>query len=1058
MKKLIIVFMVFLLIVNIGYSYELNSGEAKSKKDPLFIEMPDVIHQGQPYTIKVYINDPIVKKEAKYLEIGSSNPPYSTGSPIYFDSSGHFRQTIPYNGESVIEFGFRPSSNPGSKATLAVGFYKTKKPTGQDYPETHTPESEYYGYNCNIETNDLFCSEEMGCRVCYLTVGAVVRSYDVSYSKPSIKLPSGFDFTDNIRLTEDGLHRSVGLSYGYSGKKTMTNSQGYDFTVTDSYSIRTEFRDESWGYETIKENVENFNKKANSEVNDISAPGGMTKGKAFEKITYSPFSEYSGYDDVILTYELYAQLDPSGSGLLTMELSRRTGVAKGEGEAEIQKIIEEAKEIASSYALSKDKVFKSESSSHHHNYEVPSKVEKKEVTEIKIYGKIKDGLGVPMPYATITAYVKNSKFTGVTDENGDYTIDLYGMEFKESETKIPIRFYVDFDYNRDGKNFFSVVGKSLVDQASKIVTFFSKEFYIEDFSDVKIDVDFSKPFNPQVMGCEMGLGNLKPLSVIYTHSHEVIETLVYTLKLDVDYKLPVDIFVGNNQGRTLYSPGESDILIGAADAAITSENRPKNREYHEFSHHLMYAVYGNWPEGRLKAGVKNHGGFFNSNTADSYIEGFAEFMALVISDYLKQPEPEIYAWVGSLEEDYKPWDARGKYEEIAVASLLWDMYDTNNEEGDRLSLTFEEIWEVLKVKRADFYEYYKAFKKTYPEKSKEIDDLFAKHGFFNDTRVGNKELDEGEPWKYISGNSGNYTFLDMSDNVTLIKYDKNLTIGPATNYERPNRTNMAFAEDSYIKVSDKSVDFYVVKVEHKNKDLSYEYETVLADGKIYVSPLPSGSDAMITVIPKSTKYSSAEPFEITAEEWNALQAKGSDKGYISEHNFKLKDTGKEEEYKYERYQNTPPSYGFQGETGENHNYKRSFEISRDIKVGEPKTGGGFLVFLLLLIIFGAVIGGVYFYAKKDLSLKKTIMHKKNQAVNLGKSAKKGFVEKVIPWIKKTAKQIAEFTKKTYIKAKPEVIRIWNSFLSNFKKSDQPNNTETKKASSHKDKPKNGKKD
>lgn len=1057
MKKLIIFLTMFLMVINLGYSYELNSGEAKSIKDPLFIEMPEVMHQGLPYTIKVYINDPIVKKEAKYLEIGSSNPPYSTGAPIYFDSGGHFRQTIPYNGESVIEFGFRPTSNPGYKSTLSVGFYKTKTPSGQDYPETHTPGAEYYGYNCNIETNDLFCSEETGCRVCYLTVGAVVRSYDVSYSKPSIKLPSGFDFTNNIKLTDDGLHRSVGLSYSYSGKKTMTNSQGYDFTVTDSYSIRMDFREESWGYDAIKEGVENFNKKANSKVNDISAPGGMTKGKAFEKITYTPFSPTSGYDDVILTYELYAQLDPTGSGLLTMELSRRTGVAKGAGEAEIQKIIKEAKEIASSYTLSKDKVFKSEPNSHHHNYEVPSKV-KEDITKIKIYGKIKDGLGNPMPYATVTALIKNSKFTAVTDEMGEYTIELYGMEFKESETKIPIKFYLDFDYKRDGKNYFSVVAKSLLDGSQEIVRFLDIGHNIEDFSDVKIDVDFSKPIDTQTMGCAAGLQNLKPLSVIYTHTHEVIEILVYTLKLDVDYKLPVDIFVGNNQGKTLYSPQGSDILISASDSAITSKNRPKNREYHEFSHHLMYAVYGAWPDGRMKAEVKNHGGFFNPNSADSYIEGFAEFMALVVSDYLKQPEPEIYAWVGSLEEDYKPWDARGRYEEIAIASLLWDMYDTDNEEGDRLSFTFEEIWDVLKVKRADFYEYYKAFKKTYPDKTKEIDDLFAKHGFFNDTRIGNKELDEGEPWKYISGNSGNYTFLDMSGNVSLIKYDKNLTIGPATNYERPNRTNMAFAEDSYIKPDNDKVDFYIVSVKHNNKDLSYEYETILADGKIYVSPLPTGSDAVITVTPKSTKYRSDEPFEITAQEWNALQAKGSDKGYIAEHDFELKDTGNGEEYKYKRYQNTPPSYGFQGETGEDHNYKRSSEISMNIPIGEPKRGKGSVVFLLLLILLGAVVGGVYYYSKKNPHVKKAIIHKKDQAISLGKSAKKGFIEKVIPGVKKTTKQIAEFTKKAYAKAKPEVIRIWNSFLSNFKKQDKPIKTETKKTSPHKDKPKNDKKD
>src|SRR5690606_37377374 len=118
-------------------------------------------------------------------------------------------------------------------------------------------------------------------------------------------------------------------------------------------------------------------------------------------------------------------------------------------------------------------------------------------------------------------------------------------------------------------------------------------------------------------------------------------------------------------------------------------------------------------------------GFLNPNMADSYTEGFAEFMALAISDRYgdtnpadgKGTKPEIYASFGSLDNNYRPWDSKGYLEEFAIASLLWDMYDSSNGNGDSLTMSIDNIWEVLKVKRADFHEYYAAFRQGNPKKS-----------------------------------------------------------------------------------------------------------------------------------------------------------------------------------------------------------------------------------------------------------------------------------------------------------------------------------------------------
>jgi hypothetical protein len=996
MKKfflsLLVVILLSLTFVNIVYAYELNSADAKSIKDPLFIEMPDNLHVGKDYTIKIYINDPIIKKEAEYIVFTGSNYPYSINSKkFHYDSGGYYRIVMPYNGEDFVEFGYRILSMPGPTSSLGVSFSKAKKAPSMDYPDVHNPDSEFYRYNCHLERNDLFCTEKNGCHICHIIMGAVSRQYIVSPSKVSFSLPEG-DFEDNVKPKDDGTKSGIGQSFSYSKKTPVFNSRGTSFDMTDSYSIRIDISDYPQTLEDKMAWVSEYSaKQSNLKIQKTGVSGEIFSGEAFEKISYNSFNPQSDFDSVSLNYEIYAELSPKKSGIMTLEVKRIVTKEKGYGQEEIEKVISDAKKVISSFSISEDK--KNKADDLFHFYEVTSKVvqeDEDEELDLRVYGTIKDGLSRPIPYITYVIQVNNKNFEGVTDKDGKFNMPLTGLEFKESETEIPVKFYVDFLYKRDGKEYFWIYGNLNGANNFKKVLFVKDDYKIIDFEDLEINFDFSDTFDPDVTGSSVDFENLKFLSVIFYHSHESVEFMIDRLKANIDYKLPLKVVVGNNQGKTLYSPSDGKILISASDASISSKNRPDNREYHEWAHHLMFAEYGSWPKDRSLPNTKNHDGFFNPSTADSYMEGFAEFWAMVISEHFGEKEPDIYAGFGSMEEDYKPWDARGFYEELAIASLLWDMYDSNNEEGDRLSLTVDEMWDVLKVKRDNFYEYYKAFQKEFPNKKKDIDDIFIKHGFFIDTRIGNKSYDAGEPWKYIAGNSGAYKFIDMSGNVSNIFYNNSLTIGTATNYERLNRTQAVTAPNSFIYVPDDEIYFYTVKVEHKDKDLIYEYVTTRADNKIYVSPLPSDSNAKITINPLSTKYTSDKPLTISSQEWNSLVNKGSDKGYVLTHEFNLKDNGKKEEHVYELFAGVKPNYDYKGDLEEKVNFEIDEKIDRNIKTGSnnlksyPK---GFIFFLFLIII---IVVFIYFYAKNK-NFKKSVNHNSKTFFNFAFKTIKDFI-------------------------------------------------------------------
>lgn len=131
---------------------------------------------------------------------------------------------------------------------------------------------------------------------------------------------------------------------------------------------------------------------------------------------------------------------------------------------------------------------------------------------------------------------------------------------------------------------------------------------------------------------------------------------------------------------------------------------PDNREFHEYAHLVMWSspIGGANALPARAAGDENHGGLNNSNSSDSWTEGFAEFLSLVISDQMLDREekerPALYVYQGSVAnlEDvlsYVRVIERPGEEEFLVASMLWDVHDSPNDEG--LQLSVADWWTVL---------------------------------------------------------------------------------------------------------------------------------------------------------------------------------------------------------------------------------------------------------------------------------------------------------------------------------------------------------------------------
>jgi hypothetical protein len=147
----------------------------------------------------------------------------------------------------------------------------------------------------------------------------------------------------------------------------------------------------------------------------------------------------------------------------------------------------------------------------------------------------------------------------------------------------------------------------------------------------------------------------------------------------------------------------------------------------------------------------NHYGFKNDSTADSWVEGVGTFMPAVIADWYGFDSAGTFHKHNLEDNRYAPNTTYIEYsksygdEEYSIATLLWDMYDSENEPGDNTSMRINQVWKLIKGYDSfqrhfpehdsygdrhikyfkDFYDY------LYDESSMtgdETDDLFLLHG------------------------------------------------------------------------------------------------------------------------------------------------------------------------------------------------------------------------------------------------------------------------------------------------------------------------------------------
>jgi hypothetical protein len=166
--------------------------------------------------------------------------------------------------------------------------------------------------------------------------------------------------------------------------------------------------------------------------------------------------------------------------------------------------------------------------------------------------------------------------------------------------------------------------------------------------------------------------------------------------------LPVEVFAFSDAGDlrldpfgAFYDPDGTDgpptaIHLGdelskytARDDPNNGDPGPLNAEWHEFTHHI-YEVNINdlgcfdFEENKFE---EAHGGYLNPSTCDSFNEGLAAFLPAVAGRELGLTTSSRYGEFGPLESNgWKAWTADPfQREDLAVAALLWDLMDSDNE-------------------------------------------------------------------------------------------------------------------------------------------------------------------------------------------------------------------------------------------------------------------------------------------------------------------------------------------------------------------------------------------
>lgn len=346
----------------------------------------------------------------------------------------------------------------------------------------------------------------------------------------------------------------------------------------------------------------------------------------------------------------------------------------------------------------------------------------------EIHGQI---TGFTQPIKHIKVSLSDGEITNetTTDEDGKFNFTrpiAKGMQYNLTVT---------FSYTINTSTFFSLHYQ----ENNKSVVTFRRSLVIDSNTDLTQNIALEQEL-PQYYGGDWA----KTFASIYVHFTEALEFYKEVLEVDVNFQLPLDIYTFvSEQTSTRYwydTPGKSYITIDAEKSIHESVYRPRHREYHEFSHYIMHTLYQKWPAPAPDLPVDieewNHNGYLNPSTSDSFVEGFAEFMAAVILKYYEEEvgtipmtSPDLSAmsllevdtylyntqWSG-MEFNAVAYGDNGRAEEKAIAGTLWDLCDDREDYYDK---TPEEMFQWYQQRLPQLQKDYEEAKASFENAARE---------------------------------------------------------------------------------------------------------------------------------------------------------------------------------------------------------------------------------------------------------------------------------------------------------------------------------------------------
>ncbi len=403
---------------------------------------------------------------------------------------------------------------------------------------------------------------------------------------------------------------------------------------------------------------------------------------------------------------------------------------------------------------------------------------------------------------------------------------------------------------------------------------YTTDLVIEDFTN---DFDVNLTLNHDVTEAKYGR--------VYYHA---TEATAFMKELGVTQKKTERFYLDdpNTNGAYHNAGGEigaldKGIVYSARVSSFTNSESPTNREWHEFGHHIMYERYGFHLCCSAKYGL-NHEGYKNGISIDSYTEGFAEFMSMMMLDHYKYPKKNLY-FVGAtpfdMEINYRVSSNVGgvTMEEMSLASIYYDLLDGGSGDEDGIELSKSQIWGVIGSKNTldgqsryiyNIWDAYRAFNQTdLPGLHEEwgnnqlvskLDRVFISHGVYAD-KNGDELWEPGE--------AVGYTIKDgvaRADGETTKQFNRDLIPG------------------SYIKlditdeVTGWEIDYYPIHVkehvsgieEGEAVEYDFEFDTVPENGMININMPPEEyQTTMVFSFGDDENYERKDGFEITSKEF-----------------------------------------------------------------------------------------------------------------------------------------------------------------------------------------------